>query len=180
MLRLFILTISMLYSCFTLGKSSYQVDLILFAHPKHADKKDDLAMSSPLIPISKNAIPLKTQSTNSYSLLGASQSGLRDEYYLLSRRSRFQVLGHYSWKQPDNSQSSVALPNIDHNGWLIQGTVRVKQSNYYLFDADLQFSPPNNPESSFIVSQKQRLKGNSVYFLDHPQVGMLIKVHKLT
>ena len=180
MLRLFLLTISILYSCFTLAKSSYQVDLIIFAHPKSADKNNELAMDSPLMPISKNAISLKTGSTSSYALLGPSQSGLRDENYLLSRKSHFQVLGHYSWRQPSSNESSVALPNINHNGWIVQGSVRVRQGTYYVFDADIQLSPPNNPQSSFTVTQKQRLKANVVYFLDHPQVGMLVKIHKLT
>jgi hypothetical protein len=179
MLRLFILTISILYSCFTLAKSSYQVDLIVFAYPQSGDKNSKLPINSPLIPLSNNAITLKTDSTKPYGLLPASKSGLRNQYYLLSRKSTYQVLGHYSWKQPGNNQKRVAIPNVSHNGWQMQGTVRVRQSNYYLFDADLQLSPPSNPQSSFVVSQKQRLKGSQVYFLDHPQVGMLIKIHKL-
>lgn len=180
MLRLFLLTISILYSCFALAKSSYQVDMILFANPQVGDKSNSLVVNSPLIPSSKNAITLSSASNHSYGLLSPSKSGLQDEYYLLSRRSPYKVLGHYSWIQPDNNQSSVALPNLTHNGWQIQGTVRVRQSNYYLFDADLQLSPPNNPESYFSVTQTQRLKGSVVYFLDHPQVGMIVKIHKLT
>jgi hypothetical protein len=180
MYRLIILTIGILCSGFTLAKSSYQVDLVLFAYPQSTDKNSNMALNTPLIPISKNAITLKNDSKKPYGLLSASQSELRNEYYLLSRKSHYQVLGHYSWVQPSNNQSSVALPNINHNGWQIQGTVRVRQSNYYLFDTDIQCSPPNNPQSSFTVKQKQRLKNNLVYFLDHPQVGMLIKVHKLT
>ncbi len=179
MLRLFILTISILYSCFTLAKSNYQVDLIIFSYPQSGDKSNNLTMNSPLIPISNNAITLKSDSTKPYGLLSPSKSGLRDQYYLLSRKSHYQVIGHYSWQQPNNNHSSVALPKVSQNGWQMQGTVRVRQSNYYLFDADLQLSPPNNPQSSFVVSQKQRLKGSLVYFLDHPQIGMLIKIHKL-
>jgi hypothetical protein len=99
---------------------------------------------------------------------------------LLSHKSRYQVLGHYSWRQPANNRSTVALPELIHNGWIVQGTLRVRQSNYYLLDTDLHLAPSNNPQSSFTIAQKQRLKGSEVYYLDHPQVGMLIKVHKLT
>lgn len=180
MLRLFLLTISILYSCFALAKSSYQVDLILFAHPQNATKKSNLVIDSPMIPVSQQAITLKKNPTGSYSLLPPSQSGLRDEYYLLSRKSRFQVIGHYSWRQPGNNESSVSLPEVSNKGWQMQGSVSVRQSNYYLFDADIQLSSPDNPQSSFTVSQKQRLKDSVVYFLDHPQVGMIIKIHKLT
>ncbi|BCA96152.1 hypothetical protein TUM19329_25130 [Legionella antarctica] len=179
MLRLFILTISVLYSCFTLAKSNFQVDLIIFAYPQGGENNSNLPMNSLLIPISINATKLNSDSTKPYGLLSPSKSGLRDEYYILSRKSHYKVLGHYSWKQPANNQQSVVLPDIKHDGWQMQGTVRVRQSNYYLFDTDLQLSHPDNPQSSFFVSQKQRLKSGLVYFLDHPQVGMLVKVHKL-
>lgn len=182
MYRLFIITISILYSSLTLAKSNYQVDLILFSHQQNPAKSNALDLSSPLIPMSKNAITLKSstnKSPQSYSLLSPSQSGLRNEYYLLSRKSHYQVIGHYSWIQPANSKSNVALPSISTKGWEIQGTIRVEQSNYYLFDADLHCSPPDNPQGSFAVSQKQRLKGGIIHYLDNPQIGMLVKVHKL-
>ena len=183
MLRFLIITINILYSSFTLAQSSYQIDLILFTHPQNASKNNELDLNSPLIPVNQKAIPL-TRSTgktiNSYNLLPPSQSGLKNEYYLLSHKSRYQVLGHYSWRQPANNQSTVALPELHHNGWIVQGTLRVRQSNYYLLDTDLHLAPSNNPQSSFTIAQKQRLKGSEVYYLDHPQVGMLIKVHKLT
>ncbi|MCE0723386.1 MULTISPECIES: CsiV family protein [Legionella] len=177
--RLIIITLSILYSCLTIAKSSYQVDLIIFAHP---NQNPQMAVDAPLIPMGANAIPLKVDTEKSgkpYRLLSSSSSSLRDEYYLLSRKSHYQVLGHYSWRQPANNQSSVALPVVDHNGWQIQGTLNVKQSNYYSFDAELQISPPNNPQSSFTVSQKQRLKDDIVYYLDNAQIGMLVKIHKL-
>ncbi|CEG57348.1 CsiV family protein [Legionella fallonii] len=178
MLRLLIVSISILYSCITLAQSSYQVDLIIFAYPQSGDKSNSLAMTSPLLPISQNAIALRSNSRKAYGLLANSKSSLQDQYYLLSRKSNYKVLGHYSWIQPAANQSSVALPKLSHNGWQMQGTLRVRQNSYYLFDARLQLSPPNHPESYFTVTQDQRLKGGVVYFLDHPQVGMLVKIHK--
>jgi hypothetical protein len=179
MLRLFILTLSMLSSCIAQANSTYQIDLILFSYPHAADKSNNFVMNSPLIPISKSAIPLKTDAAHSYGLLPPSQSGLHDEYYLLSRKSQFKVLANYSWKQPVKNLSSIALPNTELNGWLIQGTVKVLKGTFYQLDAELQLSPPDDPEASFVVSQKQRLKENTVYFLDHPQIGMLVKIHQL-
>ncbi len=177
--RLIIITISILYSCLTLAKSSYQIDLIIFAHP---NQNTGLAVDAPLIPMNAHAISLKADTDKSgkpYRLLSPSSSSLRDEYYLLSRKSHYQVLGHYSWRQPANNQSSVALPLAEHNGWQMQGTLNVKQSNYYSFDAEFQISPSSNPQSSFTVSQKQRLKGDVIYYLDNAQIGMLVKIHKL-
>lgn len=182
MQRLLIITLSLLYSCFALAKPTYQIDLILFAQLPGGAQNAELAPDLPLTPISSNAISLKPDTNKSekpYNLLPASFSKLGDEYYQLSRKSRYTVLGHYSWRQPTNNQSTVALPFVDRNGWQLQGTLRVIQSSYYTFDADLQVSPPNNPHSSFTVSQKQRLKGDVVYYLDNERIGMLVKIHKL-
>lgn len=182
MQRLLTLTFCLLYSCLSLASSNYQIDLIIFTHLQNNDNDSELKFSSPLLPISPNVIQLKTsatKSTKSYQLLSSSMSTLRDEYYQLNRKKQYHVLGLYSWIQPGANQSTVALPFVTSNGWQMQGTIRVRQSNYYLVNAELQLSSPKNPQSFFTVSQKQRLKGNVVYYLDHPQVGMLIKIHKL-
>ena len=180
MSRSIIIIISLFYSTFALAKSNYQIDLILFAHPQNTSNKLDL--NSPMLPVNKSAISLKSDGNKSlkpYMLLPPSQSGLSDEYYLLSRKSHFQVLGQYSWRQASYNQDTVALSKISAKGWLLQGTLHVQQGNYYLFNADLQFSPPSNPNTSFTVSQKQRLKEGMVYYLDNPQIGMVVKIHKI-
>jgi hypothetical protein len=105
---------------------------------------------------------------------------LRDEYYQLSRKSTYQVLGQFTWKQPANNQNKVSLPLTQHNGWQMQGTIRVRQGTYYQLDTELQLSPPYDPQSFFSVNQKQRLNKNVIYYLDHPQIGMLVKIHPLT
>lgn len=182
MYRLFIFTISILCSTILLAKSNYQIDIIFFAHPQAATKTGESDLNSPLIPAQPKGITLKSRSGkthNLYELLPVSQSGLRNEFYLLSRKSHYQVLGHYSWQQPDTNQNQVTLPTLNHNGWIVQGNLRVRKSNYYLLDTDLQISPASNPQSSFTMTQKQRLKGAQVYYLDHPQVGMLIKIHSI-
>ncbi|STY28972.1 Protein of uncharacterised function (DUF2803) [Legionella wadsworthii] len=177
--RLITIILGILYSCLTFAQPSYQIDLILFAHPNANTGK---TIDSPLLPMSTHVISLKMDGDKSgkpYHLLPPSSSSLRDEYYLLSRKSPYQVLGHYSWKQPSNNQTSVALPLAEQHGWQMQGTVNVKQSTYYSFEAELQVSSPSNPQSSFIISQKQRLKSDVVYYLDNALVGMLVKIHKV-
>lgn len=176
--RLITIITSLLFSCLTFANSFYQIDLIVFAHPNQTTEQ---TVDTPLIPINSHAIFLQAdtaKSGKSYRLLSPSSSSLHEEYYLLSRKSHYQVLGHYSWRQPTNNQSLVALPLMEHHGWQIQGMFHVKQSSYYSFDAELQVSPPNNPQSSFTVSQKQRLKENVVYYLDNAQIGMLVKIHQ--
>ncbi|KTD10725.1 hypothetical protein Lgra_1691 [Legionella gratiana] len=178
--RLIIIILSILYSCSALAKPPYQIDLIVFTHPNQIS---GLTIDAPLLPPSSNSISLRPDTEKSgkpYHLLPASYSSLRDEYYLLTRKGHYQVLGHYSWRQPANNQSKVTLPLVEHNGWQMQGTLDIRQSNYYSFDAELQVSPPSNPQESFTVSQKQRLKGDVIYYLDNAQIGMLVKIHKLS
>lgn len=178
MCRLLILLTSLLCSGYALAKSTYQIDLILFAHPQNANELLDL--DTPLIPVSKKAIALKSSTIKTdkiYTLLPPSQSGLGDEYYQLNRRSHFRVLGQYSWRQTSTQQNTVALPKTNNKGWLMQGTVHIQEGSYYLFDTELQFSPPSNPENAFTVSQRQRLEKGKVYYLDNPYVGMIVKIH---
>ena len=174
MLPFFLFTLGLFYSCLA---SSYQIDLILFA-PRQKNPTNTLLLTKvPLLPIPPNTLTLQRDPTQPYALLPTNLSNLQKESYILQHHSKYQILGHYSWKQSHTHQNrQVALPLINHHGWQIQGTVQVSQSNYYLFRADLQCSPSTDPLSSFTVAQKQRLKKNTVYFLDHPEVGMLVKI----
>lgn len=182
MRQLLIITIILLYSCFALAKPVYQIDLIIFAQQSTAAQDPELSTDTPFLPVSANAIPLKVNSGKDarlYYLLPNSYSSLKNHYYLLTRKSSYPVLGHYSWRQPAKNQSKVALPLTEYRGWQIQGTFHVIQNAYYHFKADLQVSPPDNPHSSFTVSQKQRLKDNTVYYLDNERIGMVVKIHQI-
>lgn len=165
MLRFFLFTLTLFYSCLA---SSYQIDLILFAHQQENPTNTPLLTKIPLLPLPPNIHILQNEPT---------LSKLQKQYYLLRHHAKYRVLGHYSWKQnPTHQNHPLALPPIDQSGWQIQGTVNVTQGNYYLFRADLQCSTSTNPLSSFTVTQKQRLKEATVYFLDHPEIGMLVKI----
>jgi hypothetical protein len=171
---------SLLFCNALFAKNTYQIDMIFFAHPQSATEFLDL--NTPLLPISKNAITLKNSSmkTNKlYTLLPPSQSDLHDEFYLLSKKSQFKVLGQYSWRQTSDQQNKVSLPKLNNKGWLMQGTLEVKQGNYYSLNADLQFSPPSKPDAAFLLSQKQRIEGGKRYYLDNPYVGIVVKIHQV-
>ncbi|CAM2947458.1 CsiV family protein [Legionella worsleiensis] len=183
MFRFLIILIAVFFSAITSAQSSYQVDIILFAHPTGSATRTELDLNAPLIPVSQKAIPLtksRGRSNTAYTILPSSQSGLQNEYYLLSHKPGYKIIGHYSWRQPANNQSSIALPESNQNGWTVQGTIRIKQSNFYSLDTDLYLSPSDDPQSSLNIAQKQRIKGGMVYYLDNPLIGMLIKAHKVS
>jgi hypothetical protein len=181
MYRLFLLIINLLSCTVSFAKNTYQIDLILFAHVQSANALP--YMDTPLLPLNKKALVLANSTNRTealYTLLPSSQCGLRDEFYLLNRKSPFQVLGQYSWRQSATQRNTVALDKTSSKGWLMQGTFDVQQANYYLFAANLQFSPPSNPRAAFTVSQKQRIEEGKIYYLDNPYVGMVVKIKKIT
>ncbi|MBA3536687.1 MAG: hypothetical protein H0T84_08780 [Tatlockia sp.] len=165
----------------TEASSFYQIDLIVFTY-QQASLLKDLSLSSTLSSSNANTIPLQTEVSKNrspYHLLPSSSSQLREEYWALHRKPQYQVLLHYTWLQPMNNQHAIALPKIQHEGWEIEGTLRVQRSNYYLLDSELLISAPGNKDNPYVLTQRQRSKGGNIYYLDHPQAGMIIKVHQL-
>lgn len=157
----------------------YQVDVVLFVHVKPNLKQKEQAPSLILSPEIKHAISLENQVSDAmtpYHLLPTSLSYLRSEYGALRRNAQYKVLCHYSWLQPANNERSIVIPTVLHSDWKIEGTVTVKKRNYYTMNTDLVFT---SPDSTFAFTQNQRLKDGAVYYLDHPQAGMLINIHKV-
>ena len=147
--------------------TTYQIDLIVFTHQSAADE----ASKSPLPLLSGlKAITLDR-------VLPSSSSQLNREYSALSRKAGYRVLLHTSWLQSSSHQPRVKLKGKELEGWRVKGTLQVRQSNYYLLDTELLFTPPGDHQPGFLVTQHQRLKPNTVYYLDHPKAGLLIKVH---
>lgn len=185
MLRVFSLITLLLFSFsgFALPTTArYQVDVIVFTHAYTANGQQENAPPLTLTHDARHAIPLQshdTPGTRTYRLMPISSSSLRNEWSRLNQQSQYRALFHYTWLQPSNNQHPVALSARLNNGWNVEGTLRVRQSNYYLLDTDLRFSAPNNHQPAFVFSQKQRLKAGRTYYLDHPQAGMLINVHRV-
>ena len=174
MLRIFIFIAFLMWSSF--GQAfhpapRYQVDIIVFTHLQ-TPLSTEQTLAPLITPSATNAIPLQpNQSATStpYHILPASASQLRNEYWALNRTPAYQVLFHYTWLQPSKNEKPIALSQLNTGGWNIEGTLRVRQSNYYLLDTDLLFSAPQSTQTAFIFSKKQRLKPNqnSCDFLAH-------------
>lgn len=185
MLKILTLTSLVLFSCLGFANQPttlYQVDMIIFTHQSSASNQAGESLLPSLTPHLQHAISL--QSTDSeaitpYHLMPPASSHLRNEYWALNHKPNYQVLAHYTWLQPTNNQRAIALPPIHGDGWHVEGTLRIRQSNYYLLDTDLLFSPSGNHQTAFMFTHKQRLKPGAVYYLDHPQAGMLIKVQQV-
>ena len=181
MLRIFIFLTSILSSVLGYAKpeSFYQIDLIVFTHPSQ-QSKHNVSPPSNLKNSKKISLKSNAKDKGPYQILPSSSSELRNEFWVLNRKPQYRVLLNYSWKQLINNQNAVILPEIDKNGWHVDGSLRIQKDQYYLFDAELNFMPNNSSYSPFTLTQSQRLKDGVTYYLDHPQVGLLIKIHNLS
>jgi hypothetical protein len=147
-----------------------QVDMILFLHQSEMLTADDLVFAKKF-----HGIPLLSQGSGPYHLLPRQQSDLAREYYALSKRPEFQIMGQYSWIQPAKTNRPVLLEFNSANGWKINGEMTLHQNQYYLLNGQIEFNLAD--KAQIRMNQRQRLKSNTVYYLDHPQAGMLIKIH---
>ncbi len=185
MVRIFISVVFTLFSCLMHAKAAaslYQIDLIVFTHQQASSVPPEISLISTLSSTNSQAKPLEAKINKDltpFHLLPSSSSQLREEYWALHRKPQYHVLLHYTWLQPLNSQRTIALPKINRDGWHVEGTLRVQHENYYLLNTELLFSTLDTNNSPFVFAQKQRLKGGDTYYFDHPQAGMLIKIHQL-
>jgi hypothetical protein len=173
----------MLFSVWSSAYSTgaYQVDIIVFAYTQDSDEQQT-DTASVLIPTQSSiAIPLKAPQSNgqaqSYQLLTRTSTPLQRDWNRLLQQPQIHALFHYTWLQPSNNQRPVRISTQLTNGWQAEGTLRVRKSNYYLFDTQLYLSPPNRRQHPFVLTQTQRLKPSTTYYLDHPNVGMLIRIN---
>lgn len=173
---LFILLISLSGLLQAKEADFYQIDLLVFRQPDPVTTELPHSFIGNVLP---SAIPLRAErGRKAYRLLPISASHLQKEYWILKHQPQYQVLLHYSWLQPLTNRQAIIIPRVSQANWQIEGSVRVERANYYLFAVELLFSPLTE-EAPFTLTQKQRLKEDKLYYLDHPQVGMLVKIHRV-
>ncbi len=160
------------------GVAHVQVDLIAFTHAY--TEKDQVEHPIAILDhLLSTAIPLDAGQQSGYQLISPQHSRLQSAWSRLNRSGQYHPLVHYTWLQPSNNQRAVQLPVSNSQGWKVQGAIRVRQSQYYLLDATVSFTPIYGSAPGFVIAQKMRLKPGYTYYLDHPQGGLLIQVHKV-
>lgn len=186
MLRL-LLTLMFLANSSTVQSSSeptlYQIDLAIYTYPSLypyiytpakprmlSDSPIPLKVSSPSTSAEKN-IPL-------YHLLPFAHSQLQQAEKILKNATGYQLVLNYSWVQSITNQKPILVEKIQSNDWKIEGKISIKKIHDYLLEADLLFSAAEN-KIIFPFQQKRYLKENKLYYLDHPQAGILVKIHPI-
>ena len=162
----------------------YQVDLIVFTHLQASlsPSKQALAADTPH-DMTNHAIPLRLERSPSitpYHLLPRQASHLGNEFWALNRKPQYQVLFHYSWLEPKHHKGALSLTPTNIAGWRVEGIINIQQNHLYAVSTDLLFSAPDSEMAPFRVIHKQPLKPGVVYYLDHPQAGMIIQINPIS
>lgn len=159
----------------------YQVDLIIFTQNNN-QALDQEHTIPPLVTQSfAQSIPLQSfdGENEAYQTLPSASSQLKKELWALKQNSNYQVIKHYSWLQPEDNKKAIRIPHIQNNGWDVEGMIRVRRRHFYHLDTELFFSQKAPHSVSFVLNERKRLKGNTIYYIDHPQAGLLISVHEI-
>ena len=150
----------------------YQVELLVFrqaGEPVVAPKvaPDDWAGNA--LPISGNERP----------------TALNDEAAKLSPGNGYQVLLHKAWSQTIGAEPNpvaVSSGEAQFGHHVVEGTLSFTQERFADLQLELwvnQFSADGLLESSEQMKVAQRLRDNSLTYMDHGSLGALIRISPL-
>ncbi len=203
---LLLLTLMLAPAAAISAESWYQVEMIVFTH-KGASLNSEHWPDDPGRPNGRGAIPLRHASGGTgpsapkggaaYTLLDDTAFQLNDEYAKLRRSGRYEPVLHLAWKQPATRRSKtrpVALTSRRSAGRppRIEGVIRISKQRYLHADVDLILTRPVAPGQapaadggfgpayrSYRMHAKKRMRSGKLYYLDHPLMGVLIKITPL-
>ena len=110
----------------------------------------------------------------------------------MRRSGAYDVLRHGRWQQPTVTPGS-AVPLLVQLGprrpdglFEVEGTLRVSRARYIRVDAELWLHgayasrSPNGTEGGYaVLSETRRMRARKVHYLDHPMLGLVIRVEPL-
>lgn len=112
----------------------------------------------------------------------------------LNNSSRYRVLARKTWLQPGlDSSHAVELAlnsaNSSEPTGRIAGTVKVVLERYLHLYNDLVYQPAStgissadnvaatsDPTAVYVIKEHRRMRSKEVHYIDHPLVGILIKI----
>lgn len=123
---------------------------------------------------------------NALPIAGSERAtALNNEAAKLSSSNGYQVLLHKAWSQTIGSNASRVSVNSGEshfNHHPVEGTLSFSQERFTDLDIELwinHFSADGLLDSSEHMKVNQRLKDNSLTFLDHGSLGALIRISPL-
>jgi hypothetical protein len=171
---------------FAVQPGSYDVEIIIFTHRHAGSDGEQWPVRLPEQTLATgflNSERIIKLPVDAYRLNGIS-NGLRQS-------SAYSVVFHRAWRQPVyGSTNAVGYPvhAVAENGSInIEGSVRLIRERFLHLDADLVLVPAGSSNAVtgadslqtspvFELSEKRRIKSNTVHYFDHPRFGMIAMV----
>lgn len=171
---------------FAVQPGSYDVEVIIFTHRHSGSDGEQWPAGLPEQPLATgfyNSDRIIKLPVDAYRLNGIS-NGLRQS-------SGYSVVFHRAWRQPVYDRTkAVGYPvhAVAENGRInVEGSVRLIRERFLHLDADLVLVPAGSSNAGtgadslhtspvFELSEKRRIKSNTVHYFDHPRFGMIATV----
>ncbi len=162
----------------------FQIEIIAFQINEKINSNENFP-HYPALPEYTESVELSAsdEQLENYMLLPPEFLKLNREENLISKKSNYQILFHYSWLQGDSSSQKVHLygPNEEQSQYVLNGTIQVKKGYYYSVALNLDLQPPQialapNSPKHFVLNTKRKLKRNEMHYIDHPKFGLLIQI----
>ena len=107
--------------------------------------------------------------------LSSGNGRLGPSAYTLGRQG-YRVLLHAAWIQPVGGRSSKRWYSV--RGRNLHGLVRVTRGRYLHFETDLVVD--TGAEGPVRTNQSRRMRSDEVHYIDHPRLGILVRIDPYT
>ncbi len=178
----------------------FQAELILFQHLFR--RADGELLRTGTEELDLNAIDLYAPSLtqtgggatppapDGYALLPAGEHLLQGVWVALGRSAEYRPLLHLAWQQPARRSARPVLLRgavpcpAQTDRPLLQGTVRLQGRNQPSVKLELDYRPCTQSEPGAAPAplvrliQQQRIRPGRLYYLDHPLLGVLLKISR--
>jgi len=178
-LKLLLLTASLLITANAQAVNKYDVELIIFERTSRTAAMNESWPEDPGRPDLHNATHI-TAKKGLYARLPNSKRTLTNVAKRMRRASGKPVrLTHMLWRQPAVSKSKATPIHVagkTKTGSVI-GTAKVSVKRYLHIDLDLLLETTNGPAPGrFRMQAHRRMRSGVLHYIDHPIMGALVRI----
>ena len=178
-------------------KPLYQVEILLFEMPQ-SEQSTESWPDHPLVPDLSKARQLNNYAPNEavtpLELLPRNKLLLYREQWVVTHKLGAKIIAHYAWSQDFAAKETIHLyanpelqfssstqpPYNPDDSWTIDGTLTLSKNNYFNLSANLLTTLSlNGKPIQFLFKQKRRLRKEETHYLDHPLIGMIVKIKEI-
>ena len=159
----------------------YRVEVVLFTQPPMDDRRRENPEAEPIPLPGRMAWPLRGDDNGllGYRQLPAGSHVLGQAARRIEARAGFDVLWHAAWVQPglgpDQARAVALPPRLRREG--LSGSVRVYRQRFLHVEAELRYA--ESEDRHWAMSSSRRMRSNQQHYLDHPVLGMLVRIDEV-